>query len=206
MVVAGAGGHAIEIWEILNRQNISSIVFFEETKYPKRIFFNDMKVIHDLNEIRQHFIRDPYFVLGTGGVELRKKMANTLVKMGGILTSVIDSSAIIGKKYVQLENGINIMDGVNISSMVNIGEGSLINRNASIHHDCTIGKYCEIGPGSIICGGVQLGNEVMIGAGVTILPGITIGNGTIIGAGAIVTKHVLDYQKLAGNPAKNIIK
>jgi acetyltransferase-like isoleucine patch superfamily enzyme len=47
-----------------------------------------------------------------------------------------------------------------------------------------------------------VGNDVWIGANVCIQKGVTVGNGAIIGSGAIVTKDVLPYSIVVGNPAK----
>lgn len=53
--------------------------------------------------------------------------------------------------------------------------------------------------------GLEIGHDVWIGEWVIILPGVTsIGNGAIIGAGSIVTKNVLPYTIVVGNPAKAI--
>lgn len=50
-----------------------------------------------------------------------------------------------------------------------------------------------------------VGHDVWIGANAIILPGCTrIGNGAIIGAGSIVSKDVLPYAIVVGNPAKII--
>ncbi len=49
-----------------------------------------------------------------------------------------------------------------------------------------------------------IGNDVWIGRNVIVLDGIKIGNGAIIGAGSVVTKDVLPYSIVAGNPAKII--
>lgn len=53
-------------------------------------------------------------------------------------------------------------------------------------------------------GNVKIGNDVWIGEGVTILSGITIGDGAVIGTRSVVTKNVLPYSIVAGNPAKLI--
>ena len=45
-----------------------------------------------------------------------------------------------------------------------------------------------------------------IGSNATILPGLTIGEYSIVGAGSVVTKDVLPYTIVAGNPAKVIRK
>ena len=51
---------------------------------------------------------------------------------------------------------------------------------------------------------VIIKNDVWIGANVVVMPGITIGNGAVVGAGAVVTKDVVDYEIVAGVPAKRI--
>ena len=51
---------------------------------------------------------------------------------------------------------------------------------------------------------VEIGNDVWIGSRVIILPGLKIGEGSIIGAGSVVTKDVMPYSIVAGNPAKLI--
>lgn len=47
-----------------------------------------------------------------------------------------------------------------------------------------------------------IGHDVWIGANAIILPSVNfIGNGAVIGAGSIVTKDVLPYSVVGGNPA-----
>ena len=49
-----------------------------------------------------------------------------------------------------------------------------------------------------------IGNDVWIGRNVIIKEGVTIGHGSVIGMGSIVTKDVLSYSIVGGNPAKLI--
>lgn len=51
---------------------------------------------------------------------------------------------------------------------------------------------------------VVINDDVWIGAGSIILPGICIGKGAVIAAGSVVTKDVVEYSIVAGNPAKFI--
>jgi chloramphenicol O-acetyltransferase type B len=51
---------------------------------------------------------------------------------------------------------------------------------------------------------IIIGNDVWIGMGVWIRPGITVGDGAIIGAGTVVTKNVLPYEVVSGNPMKQM--
>lgn len=50
----------------------------------------------------------------------------------------------------------------------------------------------------------SIGNDVWIGRNVIIKEGVKIGHGSVIGMGSIVTKDVLPYSILGGNPAKLI--
>jgi virginiamycin A acetyltransferase len=55
-------------------------------------------------------------------------------------------------------------------------------------------------------GDTIVGNDVWFGHECLIMPGVTIGDGAIIGARAVVTKDVLPYTIVGGNPAKIIRK
>ena len=49
---------------------------------------------------------------------------------------------------------------------------------------------------------VTIGHDVWIGHGAIVLAGRSVGTGAVIAAGAVVAKDVLDYDIVAGNPAR----
>ena len=51
-------------------------------------------------------------------------------------------------------------------------------------------------------GDITIGNDVWIGANSTIMSGVTIGDGAIVAAGSVVTRDVMPYTMVGGNPAK----
>jgi acetyltransferase-like isoleucine patch superfamily enzyme len=53
-------------------------------------------------------------------------------------------------------------------------------------------------------GDVIIGNDVWIADNVTILSGVTIGDGAVIANGAEVSKDVMPYEVVAGNPARSV--
>ncbi|MDR0194350.1 MAG: Vat family streptogramin A O-acetyltransferase [Myroides sp.] len=55
-------------------------------------------------------------------------------------------------------------------------------------------------------GDTVVGNDVWIGTNVTIMPGVHIGDGAIIASNATVTRDVVPYSIVGGNPAKEIKK
>lgn len=55
-------------------------------------------------------------------------------------------------------------------------------------------------------GAVVIGKNVWIGDKATILPGVMIGDGAVIAANSVVTKDVVPYSVVAGNPARVVKK
>lgn len=55
-------------------------------------------------------------------------------------------------------------------------------------------------------GDTIIGNDVWIGNGVTFMPRVTVGDGAIIASGSMVTKDVVPYSIVGGNPASLIRK
>lgn len=53
-------------------------------------------------------------------------------------------------------------------------------------------------------GDVVIGNDVWLCSNSSILSGVTVGHGAIVAAGALVTRDVLPYAIVGGNPAKVI--
>ncbi len=55
-------------------------------------------------------------------------------------------------------------------------------------------------------GDIVIGNDVWIGREAVIMPGVKIGDGAIIASYSVVTKDVMPYSVVGGNPAKLIKK
>ena len=55
-------------------------------------------------------------------------------------------------------------------------------------------------------GDTIIGNDVWIGYKASIMPGVTIGDRAIVASYSVITKDVLPYSVVGGNPAKEIKK
>lgn len=204
MIIVGAGGHAKELLAIVREQSpLGSVFFYDDvTKTQPDLFLNQFKVLRTGEEVMAHLLDDPRFALGIGNPKHRYQLAEKFKSWGGVLTSVISSSASIGSFNILLGEGLNIMSGAILTEEVTIGKGTLVHVHASVHHDCRIGEYCEILPGSRILGHVTIGNFTSIGSGAIVLPKISIGKNVIVGAGAVVTKNIGDGKTVKGVPAR----
>lgn len=57
---------------------------------------------------------------------------------------------------------------------------------------------------SLQTGPIKIGRGAFVGARSFVLPGVTLGDGCIVGAAAVVTRDVVAFSIVAGNPARLI--
>lgn len=105
-------------------------------------------------------------------------------------------------------NHLCVKYGCDIPSKVNIGAGLCLPHPNGV----VINSGVSIGKNVTILGGTVLGHTekgiptvedgAYIGANACIIGNVVIGHDSIIGAGSVVTKDVLAYQVVAGNPAR----
>lgn len=100
---------------------------------------------------------------------------------------------------------------VEIGNFTSIGSGLIL--YGTCEHPQTIStfpfadkQWCDesVYPKTFSKGPIKIGSDVWIAEDVRILSGIKIGHGAIIGAGSVVSRDVLSYEKVAGNPIKHI--
>lgn len=202
MVIAGAGGHGLEVRQTLIQEGInpSEIFFFDENATQIQRQGINGNGFYEVSELKKYFEHNPLFVLGVGNPIYREKLFYMLTSLGG-------SAFGIGNVFTsQQRNPSFIFDLMPFSFIgpdTKIGQGVLINTRAHIHHECLVGDFSEIGPGAMLLGASKIGRKCRIGAGAIILPEIEIGDEVIVGAGAVVTKNVKGMGKIVkGIPAK----
>lgn len=207
MLIAGAGGHAVELLTVLEENfDDEQFVFFDDVSVVTELFLGRYLVMSTIDQVSHFFRTNPNFCLAVGKPRGRFILAQKLLNLGGRLMSTFSSNAFIGKNEVKLGMGLNIMQYASISGRCRIGDGVLVHMHASIHHDVSIGDYCELSPGCRILGGAKVGSLVSIGTNAIVMPNVVIGDGAVVGAGAVVTKDVAPGITVIGIPAKPISK
>jgi sugar O-acyltransferase (sialic acid O-acetyltransferase NeuD family) len=202
MIVAGAGGHAKEIHDIIV-EYYDRLVYLDTTLKSEGTFMRGFPVIYDLSKVKEIFKETPEFVVAIGSPSVRKEMHTKLLELGGEPINAIASSAIISPEIFDMGVGLNIMHNAMILSNVCIGDGSLINAGTQVHHDVSIGEFSEISPGVKLLGRSKVGNLCSVGSGAIVLPGVDIGDNAIVGAGSVVTQDVPEGAKVMGVPARS---
>lgn len=125
--------------------------------------------------------------------------------------TVIMKGAIIGKNcnicaHALVEADVILGDNVTVKSGVYLWDGTRIGNDVFIGPNATFtnDRYPRSKKYPDIFSGISIEEGASIGANATLLPGVVIGRYAMVGAGAVVTKNVLPYSVVAGNPAKII--
>ena len=145
-------------------------------------------------------------------------------------SAIIDEGCTINKG-VKIWHFSHIMPDCSIGENCNIGQnvvispGVIIGKNAKIQNNVSIytGVTCDddvfLGPSMVFTNvtnprssinrrseyvKTKVGKGASIGANATIVCGHNIGQYAFIGAGAVVTKTVLPYALVVGNPARQL--
>ena len=145
-------------------------------------------------------------------------------------TAVIDDGCKIGRDtkiwhFSHLMTNCEIGERCNIGQNVVVSPNVILGNNVKVQNNVSIyeGVICEddvfLGPSMVFTNvinprsAVNRKNQFLktivrkgasIGANATIICGNNIGKFSFIGAGAVVTKEVLDYSLVVGNPSKHI--
>ena len=106
-----------------------------------------------------------------------------------------------------------------ISSNVVVGDNTKIQNNVSLFEGVTCEKNVFIGPSVVFTNVINPRSEInrrsefmktkikegaTIGANSTIICGISLGKYCFVAAGSVVTKSVLPYALVMGNPSKQV--
>lgn len=145
-------------------------------------------------------------------------------------TAIIDEGCEIGEgtkvwhfshimPNCRLGKNCNIGQNVVISPDVVLGENVKVQNNVSIYTGVTCDDDVFLGPSMVFTNVINprsavnrkseylkthVGKGASIGANATIVCGHDIGTFAFIGAGAVVTKEVLPYALVVGNPARQM--
>lgn len=145
-------------------------------------------------------------------------------------TAVIDEGCSIGDG-TKIWHFSHIMEGAVVGEMCNIGQNVVISPGVTLGRNCKVQNNVSVYTG-VVCGDdvflgpscvftnvtnprsavsrrdcyrrTVVGKGATIGANATIVCGHNIGEYAFIGAGAVITKDVLPYALVVGNPARQI--
>ena len=145
-------------------------------------------------------------------------------------TAIIDTNCSIGKHtkiwhFSHIMSNCHIGEGCNIGQNVVVAPKVILGKNVKVQNNVSIysGVICEddvfLGPSMVFTNVMNPRSAIKrqheyqktivkkgasIGANATIICGNNIGEYAFVGAGAVVTKEILPYALVVGNPSKQI--
>ena len=145
-------------------------------------------------------------------------------------TAIIDSNCSIGEDtkiwhFSHIMKNASLGKGCNVGQNVVVSPGVVLGNNVKVQNNVSIytGVICEddvfLGPSMVFTNVINprsaiirrdefmqtnVGKGASIGANATIVCGNDIGAYALIGAGAVITKEVLPFALVVGNPVKQI--
>jgi sugar O-acyltransferase (sialic acid O-acetyltransferase NeuD family) len=203
MLIAGAGGHAIETLDVLLEYTPKETIGFFDDVTDVQSIHDFFPVLKNQQEVEKWFAHNNHFCLGVGNTNIRKKLCEELNSYGGELVGIRSVSATLSS-FSRVDKGVDICKLVFVSSLSEVGSGTLVNTGAKIYHHVTVGRFCEISPGVTLLGGATIGDECTIGTGVIVLSKISVCSNTILGAGAVVVNNITTPGTYVGIPARKI--
>jgi UDP-2-acetamido-3-amino-2,3-dideoxy-glucuronate N-acetyltransferase len=121
-------------------------------------------------------------------------------------------------KDCEIGESCNIGQNVFVASGVRLGRNVKVQNNVSVYEGVVCEDHVFLGPSMVFTNVINPRSEVVrrgeyrrtlvkrgatIGANATLVCGITVGEYAFVGAGAVVTRDVLPYALVYGNPARH---
>ena len=208
MIIAGAGGAAIEVLHDLSskNENLDNVCFFDDVSEdaPEKLY-GRFSILRNESEVKKHFQQyGTDFIIGVGDSHSRKLIYEKFISWGGKALQSLSKNADFGGFDVIIEDAVTVISGSIVTNSTHVKKGAFINAVCIIGHHSSIGEFSVLAPSVNVLGHCTIGNFVFIGAGCIILPNVTIGDNAVIAAGSVVRKNIPANALVAGNPAKVI--
>jgi sugar O-acyltransferase (sialic acid O-acetyltransferase NeuD family) len=201
LVIIGAGGFGREMlaWA---RQSIAALPvkgFLDDNRQSLDGFGKDVPILGRVADYVPD--QNDVFVCAMGRVEFKRRCVELILARGGVFTSVIHSTAVIGENVI-LGQGVILCPHTVVGSDARLGDFVTLNLHSTAAHDAVVGRWTQLHCHVDVTGGVALGESVTVGSHASILPNVKVGDGATIGAGAVVMRDVPAGTTVFGVPAR----
>ncbi|MCI8550422.1 MAG: acetyltransferase [Lachnospiraceae bacterium] len=204
IIMIGCGGHAKSMLDAIESEGEYEVVGFIGKDMPAEFSYRGYKIIGtdaDMKRFYMDGIRHACIGIGyLGKGDARKKLYDSLKKIGFLLPPVIDATAVVARD-VLIGEGSFVGKNAVINSAAVVGKMAIVNTGAIVEHDCVVGDFSHVAVSAVLCGGVEVGKGCFIGANAVARQGIKTGDFSIVGAGAVVVGDIPANVTVVGIPA-----
>lgn len=202
MLIIGAGGFALQLFDDLITSQNKDIVFWSEIEVEFDCLKDHFKILQTDHEVTEYFTHvSRFFAVGIWDIDHRKRLTKKFIELGGELATFISPYTHLSS-YITVGAGSILLYDTASEPYVQIGENCIINKKISFGHGAKVASYCSIGPHTLIASNVEIGENTYIGMKAVIQPKVKIGKNVTVASGSIVTKNIADNAVIQGNPAE----
>ncbi len=180
VVIAGAGGFGLEVFEYLYQESLGSgpviagFIDDDAARRPSGIDLPNLGTTWDYVPLAGQVV-----VVALGSVAARQNVILRLAEKGVQIPTyvhgsvMVSSSALVGRSAVVCPFSI-----VNRNTV--LGDGVLANVYSNVAHGASVGDYSVLSPGVILNGDAAVGARCFLGTRATIYPGVRIGSDCVV--------------------------
>lgn len=165
-------------------------------------------ILGSFDDLYQSDIKGKMFLLSQGDMKIREEVTNKILKLGGVVPTLIHPTAIVSKYAKVSEEGVAIGANCIVQADAEIKSNAVLWDMALVCHQTTIGNYCFVGPKALVGAHIEVKDFAFIGQDALLVSGKvgTMGANSLLGAGAVLTKGLPANVVAVGNPARVIKK
>jgi sugar O-acyltransferase (sialic acid O-acetyltransferase NeuD family) len=152
LLVLGAGGLALEVYEIVQQSGEWQAVAFLDDGAANPHGLNVIGTISSLQQWRGQFT---HALPAVGNCKVRVEWLKNAQEAGFEIPSVIHPSAAISASAI-IGAGCIILCNAVVAAKVKLGDGVLVNHGVLIDHECTIEDGVHLGMGCVVRGGARV--------------------------------------------------
>lgn len=206
LVIFGAGGHGRVVAETAAAMGLTVAGFCDEGK-AIGLKINGLPVLaQGLEALAASHPSSAFAVHVALGDNARRLEVAEAARGLGYALPVIRHPAALVSPTASVGEGSVLMAGVIVQANAGIGRCCIVNTAASLDHDNILADGVQVCPGVRSAGDVHYGEGAFVGTGATLIPGIRVGAWAVVGAGAVVARDVPDRARVAGVPARPLVK
>ncbi|MCP1659957.1 acetyltransferase [Neisseria perflava] len=206
LAIIGAGGHGKVVAETAALMGCwQEIVFLDDRAGTLREVVG-FPVVAGWDALGDTVLADEYDIaVAIGNNAAREHITDQVAALGFALPAIIHPSAIISRS-AKIGAGCMILAAAVIQADVYIGRGCIVNTAAAVDHDCLLEDFSHICPGVRLAGNTLVGQLSWVGIGACTRQNLRIGREVVVGAGSVVVRDIADGVKVAGVPAKPLLR
>lgn len=155
LLILGAGGLALEVYEIVQRSGEWQVVAFLDDGAASPHELNVVGKIASLAEWRERYT---HALPAVGNCKVRMEWLKNAREAGFEIASIIHPTAVISPS-AQIGAGCIVMSNTSVGAKAVLGDGVLVNHGAHVDHECVVEDGVLLGMGCVIRNGVRI-NEL----------------------------------------------